>query len=395
MGKLTAPMVRTLRERGKYLDGHGLLLNVVSADQRYWMFRYRRGDKERTMSLGSADVITLAEARKLHTEARALLAKGKDPLVAKRQAEPQRVVSFAHAALAYIEAHRAAWRPRSEQLWRESLALHVLPVFGQKPVGAIEVADVLSALQPIWVGKTVTATILRGRIELVLSYARSRGWREGENPARWRDHLANLLPKPAKVHTVEHRVALDWQKAPGLMAALGSETAMAARCLRFLMLTASRSGEARGCRWSEIDLDGAIWTIPPERMKGARQHRVPLSEPAMGMLRDVALLRTGDLVFAGRSGGMIHDSTLTCVLRRAGYDGVTVHGLRSTFRDWCADQGKPADLAEISLAHVVGSAVERAYRRSDVFERRRVLMDAWARFLIPTEAVVVPIPVAA
>jgi integrase len=229
---------------------------------------------------------------------------------------------------------------------------------------------------------------------LVLDYAKARDWRSGENPAVWRGNLKSLLPPPAKVHRVEHRQALAWQEAPALMATLAEVDGMTARVLRFLILTATRSGEARGCLWSEIDIDAGVWTIPPERMKAGKEHRVPLGDVALDLLREVAEVRTGDVVFHGRA-GVIEDSTLLVLLHRLGHRGITVHGFRSTFRDWCADQGKPADLAEISLAHTVGSAVERSYRRSDVLDRRRALMEQWARFLTPSEAVVVPLQVAA
>jgi integrase len=382
MGGLTATEVRTLRTRGKYRDGHGLLLNVVAPDQRYWMFRYRRGERERTMSLGNADVIGLAEARRLHTEARALLARGIDPLEARRAPEPQRAVSFDAAAASYIEAHRAGWRGRTEEHWRRSLAGYVSPVFGAKPVGSVTTDDVLRALQPIWADKTVTAVNLRSRIELVLDYARARRWRPAgtDNPAVWRGNLKSALPPPARVHRVTHQAALGWASAPALMTALAAEDSMAARCLRFLMLTAVRSSEARGARWDE--LTEVTWTIPAGRIKGGHsEHRVPLCEASQALLGDAAEVRTGDVVFPGRHGGPIDSSTLPTLLRRLGYGGITVHGMRSTFADWAAEHGHRADLAEMALAHTVGSAVRRAYQRSDLLEQRRALMQAWGVFL--------------
>jgi integrase len=399
MGRLTVADVRSQRTKGKYLDGHGLILMVVAPDQRYWVFRWRRDGRERTMSLGNADVIGLAEARQRHAEARAQVLRGADPLAERRAAREAsqarcKAPTFGAAAVAYIEAHRAGWRGRGEGYWRQSLTDHAFPVFGETLVAKVTTADVLAALQPIWATKTVTAKILRNRIELVLDYAKGRGWREGENPARWRGNLKSLLPPPAKVHRTRHRQALPWSDAPVLMASLREIGSMTARALMFLMLTGVRSSEARGARWSEIDLDQKVWVIPADRMKGGgAEHRVPLSESALAVLAEVAEVRTGDIVFWGRA-GEIDSCTLLVLLQRLA-PGVTVHGMRSCFRDWCADHGQPADLAEMALAHTVGSAVERSYRRSDVLERRRTLMEQWARFLFPTEAVVVPIPVAA
>jgi integrase len=254
------------------------------------------------------------------------------------------------------------------------------------------VDDVLRALTPLWTSKTPMAKIVRSRIELVLDFARARGWRpvDAVNVATWRGNLRMLLPPPAKVHRVAHHAALPWSEAPALTASLSSETGIAARCLAFLILTATRSGEARGARWHEIDTAQKLWVIPAQRMKAGREHRVPLSEPAMAILTELGELRTGDLVFFGaKRGGVIGDTTLQTLLGRLGHS-VTVHGMRSTFRDWCADTGKPGDLAEVALAHVVGSAVARAYQRSDLLDARRDLMDAWAQFLTAPPAVVLP-----
>jgi integrase len=272
--------------------------------------------------------------------------------------------------------------------------LHVFPRFGRKPVGNVAVDDVLRALTPIWTDKNPMAVIVRSRIELVLDYAEARGWRQGENPARWRGKLRHLLPRPGKVHRVEHRPALAWREAPALFATLreASESNMASRCLALLILTVARSSEARGCRWSDIDLNQGLWMIPAARMKSAREHRVPLSEPAVDTLIELAKVRTGDLVFFGHARGRsVADTTINALLRRLGHHEITVHGFRSCFRDWAADTGKQGDLAEAALAHVVGNAVARAYQRSDLLEARRSLMQAWADFLTQPPAVVVPL----
>jgi integrase len=389
--KLTAALVRGLRTPGRYLDGAGLALHVVSAGKRYWMHRWQRDGRERVMSLGSADVISLAEARKLHAEARALLARGLDPLTERERARAKArpVVTFAAATEAYIAAHKASWKGRGEEQWRNSLTQHAVPVFGNKPVGSVTLDDVLKALSPIWTTKTATASRVRSRVELVLDYARARGWRDVPNVATWRGNLRMLLPPVTRLRRVEHRAAMAWRQAPAFFAALHRSDDMASRALAFVILTATRSSEARGCRWSEIDLDAAVWTIPARRAKTGKEHRVPLSEPATAILSELAKLRTNDLVFfSRRQGRPVAGTTLKIALRRAGHGDVTTHGFRSTFADWAADVGHPADLVEQCLAHTVGNAVERSYRRSDVLERRRGLMDAWAAFLTREPVVV-------
>jgi integrase len=394
--RLTTSAARGLRVPGKYLDSHGLFLNVVTPEKRYWLFRYQRSGRERVMSLGSADVVSLADARRLHAEARALLARGVDPLAqrAQERAKAMATLSFSEASERYIEAHRAGWRGhRAAEHWRSSLTMYAAPVFGTKPVADIDLDDMIRALTPIWITKTVTATRVRNRIELVLDYARARGWRSGENPARWRGNLKMLLPPKAKVHTITHRAALPWRDAPAFMARLSCETNMGARCLAFTILTAARAGEARGARWDEIDLERRVWTIPAGRMKAGKQHRVALSEPALDILRALAEVRTGDLVFFSHIGhGLPMDGdTVSVVMRRIGYVGITVHGFRSTFAEWAADNGFPSDLAEAALAHAIGSTVARAYQRSDLLDARRGLMNAWAVFLSRPAADVVPL----
>jgi integrase len=386
---------------GHYTDGNGLVLHVVAPSRQYWTFRYRRDGRERSMALGNADLISLAEARKLHAEARLLLARGIDPLDARQQAKVNKAktISFADAASHFIDAHRLSWRGQGESQWRQSIADHVLPVFGRKPVAEVSIEDVLRALQPIWQTRTPTAVVVRSRIEMVLDYARAHGWRPAAsaNPATWRGNLRSLLPPPARLHTVKHHAALPWREAPALMAALAAKDSISARCLRFLILTACRSDEARGARWDEIDLDnagGPVWTIPASRMKMKKLHRVPLSDAAMDILRELAKLRLCDLIFFGhkarRVGAPMCGTSLKAVLRRLGHADITVHGMRSTFRDWCADTGKQGDLAEAALAHVVGNAVVRAYQRSDLLDARRALMSQWAAFLTQPPGLVVP-----
>jgi integrase len=396
MSKLTAPAVRALRAPGKYADGHGLFLHVVEPNRRYWIFRYQRAGRERVMSLGSADDISLADARTQHAKERAILLAGADPLGEReraREAQRQRTHSFAEVAETCITAHQAGWRaPRNPDHWRQSLRDYVLPRFGAKPVAEVGIEDVLKALRPIWTTKSQTASRLRGRLEVIIDYAIAMGWRDGPNPALWRGGLKSLLPPPTKVHEVEHYAALDWREAPALMAELRErERGMGGLALAFLILTATRNSEVRGAAWSEIDLEQRAWTIPASRMKTGKIHRVPLSESAMDLLR--GLVRTElSLVFFGRSPGRpMGRETMKLALARLGHPDITVHGFRSTFRDWCADTGKAADIAEAALAHAAGNAVVQAYARSDLFERRRALMDAWAAYLMQPPAKVVPL----
>jgi integrase len=392
--KLTAAIVRGLRSPGKYTDGRGLFLHVVDADKRYWMFRYQRDGRERVMSLGGADLVALADARRLHTEARALLAKGIDPLDAREAAKPKPTHTFAEVMEQCIAAHAAGWRgARSIPAWRHSLVAYALPVFGAKLVGEIDLDDVLKVLQPIWITKAVTAARVRNRIETVLDYAKARGWRSGENPAVWCGNLKMLLPARAKFHVVEHRAALPWRDAPAFMVRLAHETSMAGRCLAFCILTGTRSAEARGAQWDEIELDQQVWTIPASRTKAARQQRVPLSAPAMEIVRSLAAVRTTEpfVFFGQRAGRPLSDHVLLRVLRRLGHGDMTVHGFRSTFRDWCGDTGKSWEAAEMALAHAPSGKVVAAYARSDLLDQRRTLMSEWADFLTHEPAQVVPL----
>jgi integrase len=394
---LTVAKARTLRQPGRYLDGNGLSLHVITPERRRWVFRYMRRGRERQLTLGDADLITLGEARRLHTEARALLAKGIDPLDAKHADQPKpEGHRFEAVAESYVQAHEAAWRnPKHRQQWRNTLAMYAYPVLSAKLVHEISVNDVLAVLSPLWDKKPETASRLRGRIEMVMAYAKARGWCAAENPATWRNNLAQLLPRKSKVRPVKHHPALDWREAPSFMLALDADGGMGARALRFAIVTAARSGEVRGARWDEIDLEAATWTVPGTRMKGGKMHRVPLSNTALAILRALAEMRQGILVFPGRDGETpLSDMTLTAVLRRMQRHDLTAHGFRSTFATWAADHGVDAALVESALAHVQGDKVAAAYQRSDRFERRRVLMQEWADFLARKSTAAVPLQAA-
>jgi integrase len=385
---------------GRYADGNGLYLFVRSREAKFWLLRYVSPvtGKRREAGLGPAvgrGAVGLAAARLRAVEWRALIRDGRDPLAerevarvaakAARQASAS-AISFREVADRYIAAHEAGWRSAvHRQQWTSSLRNYAHPYFGDRPVADVDTAHVMAALEAIWRAKPETASRLRARIELVLDYAKARGWRSGENPARWRGHVANMLPKRSKMQRVAHHPAMPWREVPEFMLTLRAEAGLAPRALDLTILTAARTSEVLNARWSEFDLERAIWTVPAERMKGQREHRVPLSEPAMALLRSLLPLRDparGDWVFPGaREGRSLSDTALAKVLARIGHHDVTVHGFRSGFRDWVAETtGYSGEVAEAALAHVVGNGVEAAYRRGDLFEKRRRLMEDWAQF---------------
>lgn len=372
-----------------YPDGGGLYLRVGGESARSWVYRYARDGKTRYMGLGSVSAVGLAEARRKAGEARSLLAGGCDPIAARaakmaaQRALAATSMSFRQCAEAYIATHKDGWRSsKHERQWSTTLAAYVYPVLGDLPVAAVDVGLVLRVLEPLWRVKTETASRLRGRLEAVLNWARTRGYRSGENPAAWRGHLQNLLPPRRKVRQVRHMPALPYQELGAFMAELQAEESIAARALEFLILTATRTSETLGARWDEVDLEAGTWTVPAMRMKGGRQHRIPLSDAALAILRTMGEFRVNDFVFAGlRAGRPINSRSLLDLLERMGRKDITAHGFRSTFRDWCAEQTNyPREICEQALAHTVGSAVERAYQRGDVIDKRRRLMDDWAGY---------------
>jgi integrase len=317
-----------------------------------------------------------------------MIAAGHDPIDLRRDERARartavaKVLTFREAAERYIQAHRPAWRsPKSLMAWESTLATEVYPHFGDVPVEAVDVGLVLKAIEGIWSTKSETASRIRGRIELVLDWAAARGYREGDNPARWRGHLENLLPKSTKMRRIEHLAALPYSEIAAFLSELRKQTNIAARALEFLILTAARSGEVVGACWQEINLADRVWVVPAARMKGGREHRVPLSVPSVAALETMVAIRSGDHVFPGRRnvGGPMAEQSMRRLLRRMKRAHLTVHGFRSTFRDWAAERTEfPAEVAEMALAHSVGDKVEAAYRRSDLFERRRQIMEAWS-----------------
>lgn len=394
MAKLTTMKLRTLLKPGRYADGSGLYVQVRGPEQRSWQFRYALSGRPRLMGLGSLDLVSLAEAREHARVCRRLLLDGIDPIEhrnaqrARAALEAAASITFSDVMERYLTAHAAGWKSAKHcAQWRSTLIAYVLPTFGEIPVAAIDTGLVLRAIEPIWVDKPETASRVRGRIEAILDYATARSWRNGDNPARWKGHLANLLPGRGKLARVEHHAALPWQDVPSFMTALAEQPGVGAKALGFVILTASRTGEAIGSTWLEFDLDAATWTIPAERMKAGREHRVPLSDAALAILQGMLPLRDeahGDFVFVGsKAGRPISNMTMTATMRRMGRGDVTAHGFRSSFRDWAAEQtGFPREVAEAALAHTLKDKVEAAYFRSDLFAKRRHLMLAWAEYCI-------------
>lgn len=364
----------------------GLALQLTATGARSWILRVMVGGKRRDMGLGGYPDVTLAGAKESAREARKKIKAGIDPIEdakAKRSAlyaARAASMTFSDAAKAFIAVKEPEWKNgKHGDQWRNTLATYAEPVIGNIFVRDVEQSHIMRVLEPIWLTKTETAKRLRGRMEKVLDWARVRGYRTGENPARWRGHLDTLLQAPGKVQTIEHHPALAIDELGAFMVELRKQEGNGARALEFAILTAARSGEVRGATWQEIDLKDATWTIPASRMKMKREHRAVLNVEALTLLK--ALPQTGDLVFPNNKGGILSDMTLTAVLRRMNRKDITGHGFRSTFRDWCSERTNyPRDVAEMALAHAIGDKVEAAYRRGDLFEKRRRLMKEWGKF---------------
>jgi integrase len=379
-------------------DGGGLYLQVTAGTdgsiRKSWLFRYSANGRERQMGLGPLADVKLSTARARAAEARELRRNGKDPLVEREALHAQNksraiaVMTFSDCAAAYIAAHRPAWRnAKHASQWKRTVETYCAPVFGKAPVQTIDVSMVMQVIEPIWSTKSETANRLRGRIERILDWAKVRGYRDGENPARWRGHLEFQLPARGKVQKVKHHPALPYAEIPGFMFQLRMRDAVAARALEFAILTAARTTEVIGAKWAETDLKNRVWTIPGDRMKSGREHRVPLSDGALEVLVKMSKVRENELLFPGNRRSALSDMALLMLLRRMGQSNVTTHGFRSTFRDWVEEQTDTSRaVAEASLAHTIGNAVEAAYRRGDLFEKRRILMSHWSDFCSLSEA---------
>lgn len=388
--RLTARQVETLNRTGRYADGNGLYLQVAAGGSKSWLFRYMRDGKATAMGLGSTGVVSLAEARDLAIEQKRIIQSGRDPIAArkaKREAamlEAAKSITFRKASEKYIAAHKSSWKnAKHAAQWTSTLETYAYPVIGDLPVAAIDTGLVLKIIEPIWETKTETASRVRSRIENVLSWATVRGYREGDNPARWRGHLEQSLPARSKVRKVKHHAALPYTEVGSFMVALRQREAIAARALEFAILTATRSGEVLNARWSEFNPDAAEWIIPAERMKAGRDHRVPLSDRSLEIVRQMGEdFGTRGYVFPGQKPGKpLSGMAFAMMLRRMERDDITAHGFRSTFRDWAAEQtAYTREVAEMALAHTIPDRTEAAYRRGDLFEKRRRLMADWAEF---------------
>lgn len=384
---LNAQQVQRATKPGYYFDGAGLYLQVAKGGSKSWILRYVIDGRAREMGLGSLVTFSLADARERAIRYRQSIADGTDPieerkvsLLAKRMTDAN-VITFDKAAQKYIAANESGWRnAKHGEQWRNTLTTYASPVVGDLSVSLITTAHVLRILEPIWSTKTETATRVRGRIEKVLDWAKVQGYRSGDNPALWRGHLSEALPKPSKVANEEHHAALPWLEIGAFMVVLSTMPGTAARALELIILTATRTSEVLNSKWAEFDLDAGLWIIPKQRMKGFREHRVPLSESAIRILRKQPT--SGEFVFPGsKEGTALSNMSCLAVLKRMGRSDLTVHGFRSTFRDWVSEStAYPRDVAEMALAHAIEDKSEAAYRRGDLIEKRRALMADWGRF---------------
>lgn len=383
-GKLTTRRVETAKP-GKYSDGGNLYLIVSHTGSRKWVLRFTWRGRAKEMGLGSASVVPLVDAREKAADALRKVARGLNPIEERKR--DGGIPTFGEMADEVREALSEGFRnAKHKAQWKSTLETYAGPLRG-KPVDTISTDDVLSVLKPIWTEKAETASRLRGRIEKVLDAAKAKGFRQGENPARWRGHLDHLLPRPSKL-TRGHHAAMAYEDVARFVADLRERDAVAALALEFCILTAARSGEVLGARWSEIDLDKKIWTVPANRMKAGREHRVPLSSRAVSIIKQLAKLKAGEFVFPGQSPKRpLSNMAMEMVLRRMEIEGATVHGFRSSFRDWAGNVTSfPREIVETALAHVIGDKAEQAYRRSDALEKRRKLMEAWASYCEPRKS---------
>jgi integrase len=401
-GRLTALKIEKAKKPGMYCDGGGLYLRITDEGTKNWVLRYMLHGKARWMGLGPIALFGLQQARAKALDARRLRHDGIDPINARQVARQKakldaaKATTFKECAVAYISAHRTSWKnAKHAAQWPSTLTTYAYPIIGDLPVQAIDTALVVKVLEPIWTEKPETASRLRQRIEKILDAAKTSEKREGENPARWRGHLANLLPDLSKARTVEHHAALPYVEVGGFMSVLKQQEGIGPRALEFAILTAARTGEVIGATWAEIDLVKAIWTIPASRMKAKKEHRVPLSARALEILRSmmpqdgVGPAATNFVFPSARTEKSLSNMAFLMLLRRMKRGDLTAHGFRSTFRDWTAERTNyPREVAEIALAHTVGDKVEAAYLRGDQLEKRRRLMNEWAIYCgtVPAES---------
>ena len=379
--RLSALDVKANSEPGRYADGDGLYLNVAAGKSKSWVFLWMKNGKRREMGLGSYPTISLVAARQRAEECRRQVAEGLDPIAERKRSAP---VTFGEAADQFIASMASSFRnEKHRDQWKMTLGDAYCAELRKRPISDVSTEDVLQVLTPIWQSKSETASRIRGRVERVLDFATVKGWRSGENPARWRGHLKNALPARQKLAR-GHHAAMPYAKVPAYVTRLQFAEAMAARGLEFLILTASRSGEVLGAKWPEFDLEEAVWTVPAERMKAGKEHRVPLSPRAVAIVKDLREAKVNDYVFPGeKKDRPLSGMAFAMLMRRMKVSQYTAHGFRSAFRDWAGDETSyPRELAEAALAHRVGDATEQAYRRSDALGRRRKLMVAWADYCL-------------
>ena len=401
--KLKSKQVENLAEPGTYEDGNGLRLVVSKTGRKSWVFRYQINGKRREMGLGKYPGRSLEKARNDADDARRQISAGIDPIKAanaEREAkqaaamvEAAKKITFDNVAADYIAAHRPGWKnAKHAQQWENTLNTYASPFIGKLSPGDITTEDVLKVLQPIWTTKPETASRVRNRIELVLDAAKARRLREGENPARRRGHLDKLLPKREKVQAVKPHAALPWSELPAFMAKLRKLDKVTFKAMQMTILTACRTSEVLGATWDEIDLEARVWTVPAERMKMRKEHRVPLADTLVTLLEQLPRYEDNPHLFPGmKAGKPLSNMAMLMGLRYIERDDLTMHGFRSTFRDWAGEcTPHPRDVCEQALAHSLGNAVEAAYRRGDLFEKRRALMDDWAHYITtaPTEKVI-------
>lgn len=384
LNRLSARAVTTLRDSGRHADGGGLYLSISKDGGRRWVFLFRRHGSMREMGLGSARDVGLARARDLAKSARDAVAAGLDPIEQRDKARAAKM-PFNKCAERYIETNKPGWKNEKHATqWKNTLDKYAAPVIGKVPVDEVTTADVLKILNPIWSTKTETASRVRGRVESVLDFAKAQNFRSGENPARWRGHLDQVLPKRSKVRKVKHHPALPYDELPAFMALLRKRNGEAALALRFLIHTAARTTEVIECVPSEFNIGDAVWTVPEGRMKAEREHRVPLTSAAIEILKSTGRIekQSGRAVFVGDAPGEpMSNGAMLALLDRMGFGHVTVHGFRSTFRDWASETTSfPNEVVEMALAHKIEDETEAAYRRGDLFNKRKELMAAWSTY---------------
>lgn len=388
IGKLSALKVNKVKDKGLYADGGNLYLQVTKTGAKSWIFRYMVDGKAKSMGLGALNAISLADARIKAADCRKQISEGFDPMLVRKDEREKsklaaaRSMTFEQSATAYIAAQESGWKSKKhKQQWSNTLDTYAYPVFGNLPVQDIDIALVMKVIEPIWQTKNETASRVRSRIELVLDWAIVRGYREGDNPAIWRGKLDKLLPSRTKINKVKHHSALPYKEVGKFIKDLQGQVGMAAKALQVLILTATRTSEILNSKWGEFDLKSKAWIIPAERMKAGKEHRIPLSKKALEILKELHKLKVGEYVFSDKKDKPLSNMAMLALLKRMGRSDVTVHGFRSTFRDWVSEQTNySGEVAESALAHSIGNKVEAAYRRGDLFDKRKPLMEDWASY---------------